>query len=571
MTSETTIENDASRILSACAEQMWERLQAKEPYYRCRAGRNVETLPTGSLEEAEIDASEGMRIAATISTLDRVRLSQTDQITADVLAHMAEDITRQPEEWWDSFPVTPYVSIIGISSHLRQVFAPFIFTDKSDSDRYLSLLTDYRNLLRNSAEKMLSLAERDWRIAQPAIAGAQSVLVGLRAAVLQTLIPKAETLSPLGGAASSIGETIARRVNDEILPAVDMLIAILNDDYARLAPSSVGLVHMRGGDEAYARAIRRHLTEPVAFETLHAIGLEDVARITDAMARLRAENGWAAREDVFHAELRQSPASYAASPEAVEVAYHRYLDKMNAALPTLFRKVPDAPLRIVRLPQDAEAGMAYGYYEGPSRAGDAGTYYFNGSSLSDRLQIRAAALILHEGIPGHHFHLARQVENIGLPAIRRENGEISVFNEGWAEYASGLGVEAGVYDDPIDLYGRYLHERFIAQRLVVDTGLNALGWTLDEARAFMRNNTLESEDQITAELLRYSTDWHGQSLSYHYGLRQFRDLRKHAATAPGFDVRDFHETILSEGALPMRVLNENIMRRFPVSGTGVSP
>src|SRR5688500_2009393 len=150
--------------------------------------------------------------------------------------------------------------------------------------------------------------------------------------------------------------------------------------------------------------------------------------------------------------------------------------------------------------------MTYGYYEHPTAAKPKGTYYWNGANLESKSLLTYAALVFHELAPGHHFPLARQGENEALPDIRRYGGELSAFNEGWAEYAAGLGWEMGLYDDPLDAYGKLAHERFIAQRLVIDTGMNALGWSLEDGRAYMSENTFESGVQIATETLRYSTD-----------------------------------------------------------------
>jgi uncharacterized protein (DUF885 family) len=559
---------DETGVLDACATELWERLQRREPYYRSRSGSPIEQLPTASLVEAEQESDAGARIAATLETIDRTRLAAADEVTADFLLHMAGEARRAREDWWDSFPVTPYMAIVGLSAHLRHVFMPFAFTNRNDQVRYLSLLSDYRDLVRNSAEKMRMLAAREWRVARPAIAGARKTIAGLRASAAGLLIPEAARLVGLGNAAAQARDDITRLVESEIVPAIHELSETLDDDYARLAPEAPGLLHMPGGSDAYARAVQRHLTEPVSAEALHQLGRQEVARITDAMAELRASNGWTADEAAFHDELRRSPRSYANSAEEVGARYQQYIDRMTAALPSLFRTLPSAPFRIVRLAAEAEAGMAYGYYEGPAQAGGTGTYYYNGSNLAERPQLTAACLILHELVPGHHFHLARQVENVALPAIRRESGELSVFNEGWAEYASSLGMEAGVYDDPVDLYGRLLHERFIAQRLVVDTGLNAFGWTLDEATTFMRAQTLERDEQIASELLRYATDWPAQSLAYHYGRVRFQSMRERAAILPGFDIRDFHEAILSEGALPLQTLDRHLARTFGGNNPG---
>src|SRR5690606_22874247 len=157
---------------------------------------------------------------------------------------------------------------------------------------------------------------------------------------------------------------------------------------------------------------------------------------------------------------------------------------------------PKAGYDVERLGPELEAGMTFGYYD-PPRPGQAkGVYRYSGHGLDGRLQMNAAPLMFHELLPGHHFHLARQAELDALPAIRRETFGLSAFNEGWAEYAAGLGEENGLYDDPYDLYGWLSHQRFVAQRLVVDTGLNLMGWSLEKARAYMSANTLEADAQV---------------------------------------------------------------------------
>jgi len=165
-------------------------------------------------------------------------------------------------------------------------------------------------------------------------------------------------------------------------------------------------------------------------------------------------------------------------------------------------------------------------------------------------------------VPGHHFQLARQAENDRLPPIRRESLNLTAYIEGWAEYASDLSREMGLYEDPYDLYGRLVLERFGAQRLVVDTGLNLLGWSLERARAFMKDNTLESDAQVASETLRYSTDLPGQALTYRLGLLMFQDLRRRAGTELGarFDIRRFHDVVLDAGALPLDVLQRHVER-----------
>jgi len=226
----------------------------------------------------------------------------------------------------------------------------------------------------------------------------------------------------------------------------------------------------------------------------------------------------------------------------------------------IVRKAPVAKPTVKRLPLELEAGMTFGYYDPPKKPGEDGVYFYSGNGIPDRMQMNAAPVIFHELVPGHHVHITRQQENEALPALRRNTFNFGTFNEGWAEYSAGLAEEEGLYDNPYDYYGWLSHQRFVAQRLVVDTGLNALGWTLQRAHAYMSANTLEKPEQVTSEVLRYSTDLPAQALCYRMGFLKFRALRAKAkdTLGPKFDLADFHEAILEQGCLPIPVLERSL-------------
>lgn len=203
--------------------------------------------------------------------------------------------------------------------------------------------------------------------------------------------------------------------------------------------------------------------------------------------------------------------------------------------------------------------MTFGYYEAPSQSEPKGFYNYNGSNLEERSLIWAEGLIYHELVPGHHFHIASQSENESLPDFRRESFH-SAFGEGWAEYASWLGLEMGLYQDPYSLYGKYMMDMFLSTRLVVDTGMNYLEWPHSRAVKFMKENLLESDTQIHSETLRYSVDMPGQALAYKLGSMKMFELREKAQKVleKKFDIRKFHEAILGNGSMPLPILEWHI-------------
>jgi uncharacterized protein (DUF885 family) len=289
------------------------------------------------------------------------------------------------------------------------------------------------------------------------------------------------------------------------------------------------------------------------------------------LAEIRREVSFDADETAYRTNLEADPRFHAPDPEHVAATYSRRVATIEPLLGQWFSVRPRAAFGVQRLDPELEAGMTFGYYEKPIATNPVGRYRFNGSGLADRAQITAAALIFHELVPGHHFHLARQAEDATLHPLQAQGATVffSAYTEGWAEYASSLGFEMGLYTDPWDRYGACLHQRFVAQRLVVDTGLNLLGWPADKARAYMASMTMESPAQVSSEILRYGTDLPAQSLSYRLGSEKFWQLRRTAERALGsrFDVREFHEVVLGHGTLPLTAVERNVAdylsRRLP--------
>jgi uncharacterized protein (DUF885 family) len=544
------------------ADELWSYLLATQPVYVLRTGCVLRRLRHESLDDAEKDASFGRSLRARLREVARTELGSTDEVTWKFLDDACQRLEEAPDCWWTSFAYTPY-NASGIGFYAQRLLPSHSFSDGSDAELYLQLMADLAGLIRAQTARTLVQAQRGWRVPRPALAGCRATLTGQRAAAARWLRVEPDRLAALDTAARNrLTERIESMLAKEVLPAFDDALATIGSDYERVAPETVGLGQYPGGDAAYALWVRRHMTCDLAAEQIYRLGMREVDGLTQSMAEIRSRLGFAGGEADFAVHLRESGRLYARTAENVEQRYRACIERMRPRVAENFRVIPKAPYDIKRLDPSAEPGMSYGYYESPSTGSPIGLYHYNGSDLDRRPQLAAPALIYHELVPGHHFHLARQAENEALPTVRRQCLDISVFNEGWAEYASGLAGEIGLYDDPYDAYGRLLHERFTAQRLVIDTGLNALGWSLDRAREFMARYTLESAQQIATETLRYSTDMPGQALTYRVGYLKFMELREraHRALGSSFDLREFHEAILGEGALPLHVLETHMTR-----------
>jgi len=551
--------NDTSK-LNNIAEITWQRFLKRDPYLRLRMAETITSIPANTRKEAQEDASFARKITAELKEIDPKMLAHDDWLTLEFLRNQMKTLSYKEDAWLTDFPVTPHTGF-WLSFYAQEIFASFRFDEKEDLNRYVKLTEDYAEMVRASLEQLQVQAEQGWRIPRPALDGVRITLEGIKKSLPTLFNVGLERINHLSSSSYKLLNAEKQRfIQENIETAFNTVIAYLDNDYESLAPEAVGIGQFAGGEEAYSRFLRQYVTKEMDPEKVHAIGLEQVAELTEAMRQVRESLGFSESEEVFHKELRSSGKIYANSPEDVERNYRYHIKRIEPFLDQYFATLPEAPYDVKRLDPALEPGLSYGYYEPPTENRPVGLYRYNGSGLETRSQLQAATLIYHELVPGHHFQLAGQSENKNLPLIRREIIALDGFLEGWAEYAAGLPKEMGLYDDPYDLYGRLVHERFIAQRLVIDTGMNVLGWSLKQGRAFMQANTMESKAQIDSETLRYSTDLPAQSLAYRLGYLEITRLREMAEKGLGadFDIKTFHQAILGPGALPLSVLEEHI-------------
>ena len=351
----------------------------------------------------------------------------------------------------------------------------------------------------------------------------------------------------------------ARRVISEaIFPALARHRSFFVDSYLPHCAQAVGVSAQPGGDAYYAFRIRQETTTDMSAAEIHALGQSEVARIRAEMVDVATRAGYASRE-AFIAELRTNPLHYAQTPEELMMRVALITRRIDGYMPQLFNRLPRLPYTIRMIPAETAEGTTTAYYSGGSAsAGIAGTYYVNTSKLDQRPLWEIPSLSLHEAVPGHHNQISLQQE-LDLPMWRRNFTGFTAFVEGWGLYSERLGIEMGLYDSPETDMGRLSYEMWRACRLVVDTGIHSMGWSKDQAIAFMRDNSALSEANIEAEVNRYIS-WPGQALGYKIGELRIRSLRTRAEQTLGarFDIRRFHDAVLAQGAVPMDVLDAQI-------------
>jgi uncharacterized protein (DUF885 family) len=354
------------------------------------------------------------------------------------------------------------------------------------------------------------------------------------------------------------GEAVLR---DRLRPAQKAFAVFLESEYLPASRKGLGVGSLPGGKPYYAWLARRYTTTSMTPEEIHAMGVAEVKRIRGEMDTVMAQTGFKGTFAEFLAFLRTDPQFYATSREDLLEKASEIAKRADDRLPPLFGTLPRLPYGVRPVPLEIEENYTTGrYFPGSPRTGVAGGYLVNTGRLDQRALYELPALTLHEAVPGHHLQIALSQELGELPAFRRD-ADMTVFVEGWGLYAERLGIEMGMYRTPYEHFGRLSYEMWRACRLVADTGIHYLDWTLEEARACFTDNSALSPHNIEMELARY-VSWPGQALAYKIGERRFVALRAKAEAALGerFDVRRFHDAVLLGGPLPMDLLEARIDR-----------
>ena len=332
-------------------------------------------------------------------------------------------------------------------------------------------------------------------------------------------------------------------------PAWRSLRDFLSTEYRPATRKSPSVSALADGEDIYRYFIGFHTTLPLTAAEIHEIGMREVERIDRAMQAIVREVGFDGTSAGYERHLLSDPEYLFEDKESM-LAYHRDLAmRVAPGLPGLFRKLPRHRVGIRAIPPDREAVSASNY-NAPSADGTR-PGWFNLKAYMPEKQSRfdKPALVLHETNPGHHLQIALQLEMEGLPEFRKIYHS-TAYIEGWALYAESLGNELGVYDDPASRFGALESERFRARRLVVDTGLHAMGWSRQQAIDFLGDES---------EVDRYIA-WPGQALAYKIGQLKISELKAAACEAYGvdFDVRDFHDAVLRNGPLPLEMLQQQV-------------
>ena len=357
---------------------------------------------------------------------------------------------------------------------------------------------------------------------------------------------------------AALQERARRIITTAVNPAYQRHLDFYLNDYRPHCARSDSISAQTGGAEYYASRVRSFTTTDLSPQQIHDIGMGEVQRIRAAMDEVARGAGFATRQAMIQ-EMRTNPRYFATSAEQLMQATARVAKQIDGQMPGFFGTLPRLPYGIREIPAEIAEGTTTAYYsQGSPESGLSGTYYVNTSKLDQRPLWEIPALSLHEAVPGHHHQIALQQE-MEIAPFRRHFTGFTAFTEGWGLYAESLGGDMGLYDTPERQMGELSYQMWRASRLVVDTGIHAMGWDKARAVQFMRDNTALTDANIDAEVNRYIS-WPGQALGYMIGRLKILELRRAAEQALGerFDLRRFHDAVLRNGSIPLDVLESEI-------------
>jgi len=349
-------------------------------------------------------------------------------------------------------------------------------------------------------------------------------------------------------------QQITEVVKSEVLPAYKAFGSFVATEYAPHGRTTFSAASLPGGESRYRHDIRSRTTmSNLTPDQIHQLGLHEVDRIGAEMLAIARQEGFS---DVvsFSESLKTNPKYVPSSAEQILDDYRKYIAQMQGKLSQLFTYIPGSPVTVEAIPP-FQSAMATHYQPGTPDGKRPGRVVVETSDFTHRTLVNDEATAYHEGIPGHHMQLSVAQQMTGLPKFRQHSFN-SGYIEGWALYAEQLGKEVGFYQDPVSDYGRLASERFRAVRLVVDTGIHSKGWTREQVVDYFRKSGTIDEPMIQSETDRYIA-WPAQALSYKLGQIKFLELRERARKELGakFDIRTFHDEMLSGGVLPLDLLD----------------
>jgi uncharacterized protein (DUF885 family) len=556
--------------LHALFDSAWERDLAESPVAASAYGDKRYNDRWADVSAAALEKSHQLdrKVLEDLTRIPRNALPAAEQLNYDLFE-------REYENRVAVYPYKPYVYDIsqreGVQTR-NEVAELLSFEAVKDYEDWIGRLTRLGTLIDQNIE-LLTTAMREKRT-QPKV-----IMSRIPAQIALQIVAKPED-SPFYAPFKEFPASIsppdrerltaagARAISDVVVPGYKRFQQFFNEKYLPGTRDTVGIWDTPDGNAYYQNRIAYHTTTRLTAEEIHEIGLKEVARIRTEMDKIIQQVKFKGTFAEFLQFLRTDPQFYYKDPDDLFEAYAALSKKIDPELVKLFGRLPRTPYGVRAIPMTSAPNTTTAYYQAPAFDGSrAGYYYVNLYRPEVRPKYEMEVLSVHEAVPGHHLQIALAMEQGDLPMFRRNAG-YTAYVEGWGLYSESLGGELGLYQDPYSKFGQLTYEMWRAVRLVVDTGMHYKHWTRDQAIEFFKSNAAKTEADIVNEIDRYIA-WPGQALAYKIGELKIKALRAEAEQKLGarFNIKEFHDTVLSTGAVPLEVL-ETTVRQWIVSKQG---
>lgn len=549
------------KVLNQLLQEQWEYTLKNSPETATVLGdlRYNDRWTELSKNQIEKDKKSTQNFLKRFEAIDSTGFSATDQLNKDLMIYQLKETLKNYDL---KLYEMPFNQMWGLHLQFPGFISSIPFDNAKQYQDYIARLKQIPLILEQGIQlakqgqkdglmppKYLieKVAKQINSIATPA--GADSVFA-----------------SPLKQFPKNISKAEQERLSREILqvidqnvrPAYQKLGAFIQKDYLPYGRQHEGIWSLPNGDELYRFYVENNTTTSESPETIHQLGLKEVARIEAEMLKIAKAQGSSDLKS-FQQSLKTNPAVFPKSREEILEIYRGYIAQMQPELPKLFGLLPKNKVEVLPVEQYREKEAAGAeYHQGTPDGSRPGQVYVNTGDFSERSKISMEATAYHEAIPGHHMQIDIAQNLPNLPMFRKQPNH-TAYIEGWALYAEQLGKDVGFYKDPLSDYGRLSSELFRACRLVVDTGVHYKKWTRQQMIDFMREHSALDEPDIQAEADRYIAI-PAQALAYKMGQLKILELRELAKQELGdrFDIKAFHDMILNAGTLPLNILDARI-------------
>jgi uncharacterized protein (DUF885 family) len=548
------------KALTDLLSEQWEYQMRSSPIYASFLGdkRYNDLLDDFSQKHIDDDLEQNRRFLARFEAIDTTGFSEQEVLNKRLMMRdIKMTLAGAKFKPWEM----PVDQFNGIHIFMPQLVNVLSFSDVKDYEDYISRLKKMPLAFDQNIEQMRKGMGDS--LMPPKLLLEQVVK---QAEAIGTLPPeKTPFAQPFDKFPDAVPELDRKRlreaglaaIHDSVLPAYVKFTAFVRDEYAPKGRSEPGVWALPDGPERYAFRVKESTTTDLTPEEIHQIGLAQVKQIEDRMLAVAQQLGFSDLKS-FYASIKTNPKLHAHSREEILDLYRKYIDQMYTKLPDLFGRLPKERLDVMPIEEFREKEASTHYMEGTVDGSRKAHVMVNTGDFEKRTTLSIETTAYHEGVPGHHLQISIAQELPDLPPFRQHE-YYTAYTEGWALYSEELGKEVGFYQDPYSYYGHLQDDMLRAIRLVVDTGFHYKHWSRQQVVDFFHDHSAIDEPDVQSETDRYSA-WPAQALGYKVGQLEIMKLRSYSKDQLGdkFDVKAFHDEVLSGGALPLDVLGERI-------------